>query len=192
MREHLAPQARTLARDHTAPDAMLANIPVPQRERQALAAHRAVLADGNRSGSLLPGLSRPGLTGNHTSASRLLSVHRACRMTRAHARLPTRQQRVHPAAIQRLGPERAQWPGNGSAGPRASLSSVRSFHALQDFALTGGQHCRYRLFAPPASTTGPGSGWLTMRRAVIPAQRIQVAQATPAVEDCQAPSVAGS
>lgn len=59
MREHLAPQARTLGRDHAAPDAMLANIPVPQRERQALAAHRAVLADGDRSGSLLPGLLRP-------------------------------------------------------------------------------------------------------------------------------------
>jgi len=31
----------------------------------------------------------PGLTGNHTSASRLLSEHRACRMTRAHAWLLT-------------------------------------------------------------------------------------------------------
>jgi hypothetical protein len=30
MREHLAPQARTLGRDHAAPDAMLADVPVPQ------------------------------------------------------------------------------------------------------------------------------------------------------------------
>src|SRR5260370_30285669 len=40
-----------------APDAMLADIPVPQRQGQALGAYRTGRADGDRGGCLLPGLA---------------------------------------------------------------------------------------------------------------------------------------
>jgi hypothetical protein len=72
IREDLAAQARALGRDRAAPDAMLANVPVTQRERQALAAYRAGLANGDRGGSLPPGLLRPG-----TDREPLISVEAA-------------------------------------------------------------------------------------------------------------------
>src|SRR5690348_1997586 len=151
MREHLAPQARTLGRDHAAPDAMLANVPVPRRERQALAAHPAVSADGDRSGSLLPGLLRPRLTGNHTSASRLLSVHRACRMTRAHARLPTR------AGAGTSGGHTATWAGacavarewfGWAAGKPVICPLLSRFFRISLSRAVSSQHCHYRLSLP--------------------------------------------
>src|SRR5260370_19490521 len=52
-----AAQDRPFGCDQAAPDTVLAEFPVPQRERQALGAHRAGRADGDRSGRLLASLA---------------------------------------------------------------------------------------------------------------------------------------
>ncbi len=44
---------RALGGDQATPDAVLADVPVPQGQRQALAAHRAGRADSDRHGRLL-------------------------------------------------------------------------------------------------------------------------------------------
>src|SRR5215468_3073357 len=41
--------------DQAAPDTVLADVPVPQRQLQALGAHRAPGADGDRRGGLVSG-----------------------------------------------------------------------------------------------------------------------------------------
>jgi hypothetical protein len=45
--EPLSAQSHALGNDKAAPDAMLANIPVPQRQLQTLGAYRAGHADGD-------------------------------------------------------------------------------------------------------------------------------------------------
>jgi hypothetical protein len=49
-------RCRTFGGDQAAPDAVLADIPVPKRQRQALGADRADAADGDRRGRFVPGL----------------------------------------------------------------------------------------------------------------------------------------
>jgi len=50
-----AAQCRAVGGDHTAPDTMLADIPRPQRQFQALGAYKAGDADGDRRGRLVAG-----------------------------------------------------------------------------------------------------------------------------------------
>jgi hypothetical protein len=52
-----AAQCRAVGGDHTAPDTVLADIPRPQRQFQALGAYKAGDADGNRRGRLVAGLA---------------------------------------------------------------------------------------------------------------------------------------
>ena len=52
-----AAQGRAFGWDQAAPDTVLADVPVPQGERQALGAYQAGRADGDRSGCLLPSLA---------------------------------------------------------------------------------------------------------------------------------------
>jgi hypothetical protein len=51
-----ATQRHALGGDHATPHAVLADIPVPKRQREALGAHRARYADGDRCGRLTTGL----------------------------------------------------------------------------------------------------------------------------------------
>src|SRR5262249_26482565 len=51
----LAAQLSAVGGDQTAPDTMLADVPVPQRQLQALGTHRAAGADGDGRGRLVPG-----------------------------------------------------------------------------------------------------------------------------------------
>jgi hypothetical protein len=48
---------RAVGGDQATPDTVLADVPVPQRQRQALAAYQAGRADGDRRGRLLAGLA---------------------------------------------------------------------------------------------------------------------------------------
>jgi len=143
MREHLAPQARTLGRDHAAPNAMLAM----SQYRGESARHWLRTGQSLQMAIAAAASCRtccsPGVTGNHTSASRLLAEHRACRMTRAHVRLLTRAGADTPSG------NTATWAGacvvarewfGWAAGKACHLSAP--FTLLQDFALTGGHHCR--------------------------------------------------
>src|SRR5260370_10651608 len=50
-------QGRVFGCDQAAPDAVLADVPVPQRECQALGSYLAGRADGDRSGCLLASLA---------------------------------------------------------------------------------------------------------------------------------------
>src|SRR5260370_19085211 len=52
-----AAQGRAFGWDQAAPDTVLADVPVPQGERQALGAYQAGRADSDRSGCLLPSLA---------------------------------------------------------------------------------------------------------------------------------------
>jgi hypothetical protein len=52
-----AAQCRAVGGDHTAPDTVLADIPRPQRQFQALGAYKAGDADGDRRGRLVAGLA---------------------------------------------------------------------------------------------------------------------------------------
>jgi hypothetical protein len=47
------PQSRAIGGDQATPDTVLADVPLPQRQHQALAAHQAASADSDRSGRLL-------------------------------------------------------------------------------------------------------------------------------------------
>jgi hypothetical protein len=51
-------QSRSLGGDEAAPDTVLADVPVPQRERQAVAAHWAGHAESDGCGCLLGGPAR--------------------------------------------------------------------------------------------------------------------------------------
>jgi hypothetical protein len=55
-----AAQCRAFGWEQAAPDAVLADIPVPQRERQAWDAYQAGRADGDRSGRFMARLVRLG------------------------------------------------------------------------------------------------------------------------------------
>jgi hypothetical protein len=59
VRAHYRAQCRTFGGDEAAPDAVLADVPVPERERQARVAYRAAGADGDRRGCFLTGLLDP-------------------------------------------------------------------------------------------------------------------------------------
>src|SRR5260370_36419825 len=52
-----AAQGRAFGWDQAAADTVLADVPVPQGDRQALGAYQAGRADGDRGGCLLPGLA---------------------------------------------------------------------------------------------------------------------------------------
>src|ERR1700748_1379730 len=52
-----AAQCRAVGGDHTAPDTVLADIPRPQRQFQALGAYKAGDADGDSRGRLVAGLA---------------------------------------------------------------------------------------------------------------------------------------
>ena len=55
-----AAQCRAFGGDQAAPDTVLADIPVPQRKRQAWGSHQAGRADGDGGGRLLASLARLG------------------------------------------------------------------------------------------------------------------------------------
>ena len=67
-----AAQCRAFGGDQAAPDTMLADIPVPQRQLQALGAYQAAGADGDRRGRL-----PAGLVGLHTDREPLVGVKAA-------------------------------------------------------------------------------------------------------------------
>ena len=69
-----AAQGHALGGDHATPYAVLADIPVPKRQREALGAHRARCADGDRRGRLVTGL--PDL---HVYRKPVFGIKRACR-----------------------------------------------------------------------------------------------------------------
>jgi hypothetical protein len=74
-------QFGAFGRDETAPDAVLADIPVLQRQFQALGAYRAGPADGDRgarltAGDLRPGADREPVIGvKHTPGAPRVAVH---------------------------------------------------------------------------------------------------------------------
>ena len=80
----LAAQAGAVVGDQAAPDTMLADVPVPQRQLQTLGAHRASGANGDRRGRLLPGPGCVDTDWEPFVGARLLSAHRAYQETRAH------------------------------------------------------------------------------------------------------------
>jgi hypothetical protein len=53
--EPLSAQSRTLGNDKAAPDAVLADFPVPQRQLQTLGAYRAGHADGDSADGFAAG-----------------------------------------------------------------------------------------------------------------------------------------
>src|SRR6185437_4017719 len=55
-----AAQPRAVGRDQAAPDAVLGDVPVPKRQRQALATYQAASADSDRSRCFLAGFDRLG------------------------------------------------------------------------------------------------------------------------------------
>src|SRR5215475_9297667 len=55
VRGQLVAQSRAVGGDHASPDAVLADVPVPQRQLRALGAYRATGADGDRRSRLVAG-----------------------------------------------------------------------------------------------------------------------------------------
>ena len=77
-------QCRAFGGGQAAPDTVLADIPVPQRQRQALGADQAGGAHVIAAAASRRALPISTLTGNHWSGSRLLPAQRACLITRIH------------------------------------------------------------------------------------------------------------
>jgi hypothetical protein len=69
-----AAQGHALGGEHATPYAVLADIPVPKRQREALGAHRARCADGDRRGRLVTSL--PDL---HAHRKPVFGIERTCR-----------------------------------------------------------------------------------------------------------------
>jgi hypothetical protein len=96
-----AAQGHALSGDHATPHAVLADIPVPKRQREALGAYRARYADGDRCGRLTTGL--PDL---HVYRKPVFGIKPACCAAGVPDDLPPQELILASRGLERAGPIR--------------------------------------------------------------------------------------
>jgi hypothetical protein len=156
--EPSAAQCGPVGPDEAAPDAVLADGSVPQRQLQARAAHGTGRADGDGPGRLAAGCVRFVLTGNHSSGSSVPSAHRAFLVTSAAGARSVSCADGDPAAH----PCPA---GCGTGRPRAarSMPARRRSHQSQHVPAAGPPHRKSRPHPPRSAAPGCLTAGITRR-----------------------------